>query len=176
MANHVNRVAQYFESTGSGAASVLRALLSRDDCDVVLAEAVADGFAREFTDAAIDFTSSDHDDGAPCDELNSDSPPVVRLLDLLLVELQLLNASKILITPVHEMASVWFEVDGELIERDRLSLEVARALATRIEAGVAKTPALARVDARIVATKSGPEILLTPANPPPITPVDHSAQ
>jgi hypothetical protein len=94
-----------------------------------------EGMLAEFTDTAIDFTESYEDDGCDPEDHNPDSPPIARLLDLIIQELRTLNAERVVITPIGDAASVEFEIDGKMIERDRLPMRVFLILAKRIADG-----------------------------------------
>ena len=116
MADPINRVAKYFEdveATSSGILSDVESLFV------------------EFTDTGIEFTESSEDDANDLDKLSPVSPPIVRLLDLIIKEMRTLNAERVVITPIGEAASVEFEVGGKMVERDRLPLRVFLALARR---------------------------------------------
>jgi hypothetical protein len=117
MADPINRVARYFEEL-----EVISGGIS-SDVECILAE---------FTDAAIDFMETCEDDGLDLEDLSPDSPPIARLLDLIIKELRTLNGDRIVITPGGDTASVEVEVAGNMVERDRLPMRVFLPLAKRI--------------------------------------------
>ncbi|QDV12079.1 Type II/IV secretion system protein [Rosistilla oblonga] len=94
----------------------------------------ADSMLQEFTDTAIDFTETEEDSGADVDEVFDEaSPPVVKLVHLMIAEAVQLRASDIHVEPFEDRVRIRYRIDGRLVERDSPPRRMLMALMSRIK-------------------------------------------
>ncbi|QDS93397.1 Type II/IV secretion system protein [Roseimaritima multifibrata] len=95
----------------------------------------ADSMLQEFTDTAIDFTeTSDADDtGGDDGDMDENSPPVVRLVHLMIQEAVQLRASDIHVEPFEERIRIRYRIDGVCVERDSPPRRMLGSLVSRIK-------------------------------------------
>ncbi len=92
----------------------------------------ADSMLQEFTDTAIDFTETEEasDNNEAADE---SSPPVVRLVKLMIDEAVQLRASDIHVEPFEDRVRIRYRIDGMLVERDSPPRRLLGAILSRIK-------------------------------------------
>ncbi len=78
----------------------------------------ADSMLQEFTDTAIDFTETEDSGGEVEEDADESSPPVVRLVKLMIEEAVQLRASDIHVEPFENRVRIRYRIDGILVERD----------------------------------------------------------
>ena len=95
----------------------------------------ADSILQEFTDTAIDFTETvDDDDGSGgADNVDENSAPIVRLVQMMITEAVQLRASDIHVEPFEERVRIRYRIDGVLHERDTLPRRQLGAILSRIK-------------------------------------------
>ena len=95
----------------------------------------ADSILQEFTDTAIDFTETvdDDDGGGGPDDVDENSAPIVRLVQLMITEAVQLRASDIHVEPFEERVRIRYRIDGVLHERDTLPRRQLGAILSRIK-------------------------------------------
>ncbi|QDS87580.1 Type II/IV secretion system protein [Rosistilla ulvae] len=94
----------------------------------------ADSMLQEFTDTAIDFTETEEDSGGDVDEIFDEaSPPVVKLVHLMIAEAVQLRASDIHVEPFEDRVRIRYRIDGRLVERDSPPRRMLMALMSRIK-------------------------------------------
>ena len=122
---------------------------------------------REFTDTQVEFTEIEEPRSTSVvDSVDAESPPIIRLLDLLVSEAVELGATRVLLTPHEESVSLHFEIDAQLFKRDVLSRAVYEALLERIKGLCAsgqvwKTVKEHVIDAECQSAEFGEAITLT---------------
>ena len=89
-----------------------------------------DAMLAEFTDTAIDFTEAEATQAGADDDSND---PVVKLVDLIIIEAISLRASDIHIEPFSDRIRVRYRIDGELVERDSPTRRLLAPLLARIK-------------------------------------------
>jgi len=94
----------------------------------------ADSMLQEFTDTAIDFTeTSDADDSGNDSDMDENSPPVVRLVHLMIQEAVQLRASDIHVEPFEERVRIRYRIDGVCVERDSPPRRMLGSIVSRIK-------------------------------------------
>lgn len=94
----------------------------------------ADSMLQEFTDTAIDFTETEEDSAAAGgDTVDESSPPVVRLVNLMIAEAVQLRASDIHVEPFEDRVRIRYRIDGVLVERDSPPRRMLAAIISRIK-------------------------------------------
>lgn len=93
----------------------------------------ADSMLQEFTDTAIDFTETEEDTAGLGETMDESSPPVVRLVNLMIAEAVQLRASDIHIEPFEDRVRIRYRIDGVLVERDSPPRRMLAALISRIK-------------------------------------------
>ena len=95
----------------------------------------ADSILQEFTDTAIDFTETvDDDDGSGgADNVDENSAPIVRLVQMMITEAVQLRASDIHVEPFEERVRIRYRIDGVLHARDTLPRRQLGAILSRIK-------------------------------------------
>ena len=156
MYNYFNRILKPGQHTPAGDIE----LFGYDDIDAD----DADRMLTEFTETAIDFTETEEEDGSEYTHVDANSPPVVRLLDLIIAEMRSLGSEKVLINPIGEAASVDFEVNGAMTERDRLPMRLFLALAERIGTATEAISGLEGLDVCVSESDFGKRIEISRAS------------
>ena len=94
----------------------------------------ADSMLQEFTDTAIDFTETQDDTSdSSGDTVDESSPPVVRLVTLMIQEAVQLRASDIHVEPFEDRVRIRYRIDGVLVERDSPPRRMLAAIISRIK-------------------------------------------
>ncbi len=94
----------------------------------------ADSMLQEFTDTAIDFTeTSDADDDTDSADMDENSPPVVRLVHLMIQEAVQLRASDIHVEPFEDRVRIRYRIDGVCVERDCPPRRMLGSIISRIK-------------------------------------------
>ena len=94
----------------------------------------ADSMLQEFTDTAIDFTETESaGSGAMSEQVDENSAPVVRLVNLMIGEAVQLRASDIHIEPFEEVVRIRYRIDGILVKRDSPPRRMLGAIVSRIK-------------------------------------------
>ncbi|MEZ6089731.1 MAG: GspE/PulE family protein [Pirellulaceae bacterium] len=93
----------------------------------------ADSMLQEFTDTAIDFTETEEDSVDSDDIYDERSPPVVKLVHLMIAEAVQLRASDIHVEPFEDRVRIRYRIDGVLVERDSPPRRMLMALMSRIK-------------------------------------------
>ncbi|WP_164103380.1 GspE/PulE family protein [Candidatus Laterigemmans baculatus] len=94
----------------------------------------ADSMLQEFTDTAIDFTETEEDSaGVGGETMDESSPPVVRLVNLMIAEAVQLRASDIHVEPFEDRVRIRYRIDGVLVERDSPPRRMLSAIISRIK-------------------------------------------
>ena len=95
----------------------------------------ADSMLQEFTDTAIDFTETSDDAGSVgADEgMDESSPPVVKLVHLMIAEAVQLRASDIHVEPFEERVRIRYRIDGVCVERDSPPRRMLGSIVSRIK-------------------------------------------
>jgi type IV pilus assembly protein PilB len=93
----------------------------------------ADSMLQEFTDTAIDFTETEEDSSGMADTMDESSPPVVRLVNLMIGEAVQLRASDIHVEPFEDRVRIRYRIDGVLVERDSPPRRMLAAIISRIK-------------------------------------------
>ncbi len=95
----------------------------------------ADSMLQEFTDTAIDFTETDTMTAAYSDEedVDENSAPIVRLVQMMIIEAVQLRASDIHVEPFEDRVRIRYRIDGQLIERDSPPRRLLGAIISRIK-------------------------------------------
>jgi type IV pilus assembly protein PilB len=93
----------------------------------------ADSMLQEFTDTAIDFTETMDDSAKQDEDIDENSAPIVRLVQLIISEAVQLRASDIHIEPFESRIRVRYRIDGMLIERDSPPRRLLGAILSRIK-------------------------------------------
>jgi len=94
----------------------------------------ADSVLQEFTDTAIDFTETATTTAVgPADQVDENSAPIVRLVDLMIKEAVQLRASDIHVEPFEEVVRIRYRVDGVLHKRDSPPRRLLGAIVSRIK-------------------------------------------
>jgi Ca-activated chloride channel family protein len=104
-----------------------------------------DSMLTEFTDTAIDFTESE----SACAGALSGAvdAPVIKLVNLMVIEAVSLRATEILIEPLPDRVQIRYRIDGQLVDRDSPPLRLYSSILARIKV-------MARLD---VAEKQKPQ-------------------
>ncbi len=89
-----------------------------------------DSMLAEFTDTAIDFTETEATSGGGLEESDA---PVVKLVNLIIMEAVSLRASDIHIEPFAERIRVRYRIDGVLVERDSPPRRLLAPMISRIK-------------------------------------------
>src|SRR5688572_4553028 len=95
----------------------------------------ADSVLQEFTDTAIDFTetaTTTANVGAG-EQVDENSAPIVRLVDLMIKEAVQLWASDIHVEPFEEVVRIRYRIDGMLHKRDSPPRRLLGAIVSRIK-------------------------------------------
>jgi len=94
----------------------------------------ADSVLQEFTDTAIDFTETATTTAVgPADQVDENSAPIVRLVDLMIKEAVQLRASDIHVEPFEELVRIRYRIDGVLHKRDSPPRRLLGAIVSRIK-------------------------------------------
>ena len=93
----------------------------------------ADSMLQEFTDTAIDFTETEDEMDGGEEEIDENSAPIVRLVQLIITEAVQLRASDIHIEPFEDRIRVRYRIDGVMIERDSPPRRLLGALLSRVK-------------------------------------------
>jgi type IV pilus assembly protein PilB len=94
----------------------------------------ADSVLQEFTDTAIDFTETATTTSVGASEqVDENSAPIVRLVDLMIKEAVQLRASDIHVEPFEEVVRIRYRVDGMLHKRDSPPRRLLAAIVSRIK-------------------------------------------
>ncbi len=95
----------------------------------------ADSVLQEFTDTAIDFTetaTTTANVGAG-EQVDENSAPIVRLVDLMIKEAVQLRASDIHVEPFEDVVRIRYRIDGMLHKRDSPPRRLLGAIVSRIK-------------------------------------------
>ncbi|MCU0876717.1 MAG: GspE/PulE family protein [Pirellulaceae bacterium] len=94
----------------------------------------ADSVLQEFTDTAIDFTETATTTAVgSTEQVDENSAPIVRLVDLMIKEAVLLRASDIHIEPFEEIVRIRYRIDGILHKRDSPPRRLLAAIVSRVK-------------------------------------------
>jgi type IV pilus assembly protein PilB len=95
----------------------------------------ADSVLQEFTDTAIDFTETATTTASvgPGEQVDENSAPIVRLVDLMIKEAVQLRASDIHVEPFEEVVRIRYRIDGVLHKRDSPPRRLLGAIVSRIK-------------------------------------------
>ncbi|MCM2371748.1 GspE/PulE family protein [Aporhodopirellula aestuarii] len=94
----------------------------------------ADSMLQEFTDTAIDFTETDGGgDGMDESDMDDDSAPVIRLVNLMIAEAVQLRASDIHVEPFEDRVRIRYRIDGVCVEREAAPRRMLSAIIARIK-------------------------------------------
>jgi type IV pilus assembly protein PilB len=93
----------------------------------------ADSMLQEFTDTAIDFTETDSDSAAAEEDVDDNSAPVIRLVNLMIQEAVQLRASDIHVEPFEERVRIRYRIDGVCVERENAPRRMLSAIIARIK-------------------------------------------
>ena len=93
----------------------------------------ADSVLQEFTDTAIEFTVTRDDEDDSGKEVEDNSAPIVRLVQLMITEAVQLRASDIHVEPFEDRVRIRYRIDGVLHERDTLPKRQLGAIISRIK-------------------------------------------
>jgi type IV pilus assembly protein PilB len=95
----------------------------------------ADSVLQEFTDTAIDFTETATTTAGitPAEQVDENSAPIVRLVDLMIKEAVQLRASDIHVEPFEEVVRIRYRIDGVLHKRDSPPRRLLGAIVSRIK-------------------------------------------
>ncbi len=94
----------------------------------------ADSMLQEFTDTAIDFTETDSGgDGGMSEEVDDNSAPVIRLVNLMIAEAVQLRASDIHVEPFEDRVRIRYRIDGQCVERENAPRRMLSAIVARIK-------------------------------------------
>jgi type IV pilus assembly protein PilB len=94
----------------------------------------ADSVLQEFTDTAIDFTETATTTAVGATEqVDENSAPIVRLVDLMIKEAVLLRASDIHVEPFEDVVRIRYRIDGILHKRDSPPRRLLAAIVSRIK-------------------------------------------
>ncbi len=94
----------------------------------------ADSMLQEFTDTAIDFTETDRgSDGMDEGDMDDDSAPVIRLVNLMIAEAVQLRASDIHVEPFEERVQIRYRIDGVCVIREAAPRRMLAAIIARIK-------------------------------------------
>ncbi|MCI0358184.1 MAG: GspE/PulE family protein [Planctomycetaceae bacterium] len=95
----------------------------------------ADSVLQEFTDTAIDFTetATTTTGVGPGEQIDENSAPIVRLVDLMIKEAVQLRASDIHVEPFEEVVRIRYRIDGVLHKRDSPPRRLLGAIVSRIK-------------------------------------------
>src|SRR6056297_117940 len=94
----------------------------------------ADSMLQEFTDTAIDFTETDGGgDGVSEEDMDDNSAPVIRLVNLMIAEAVQLRASDIHVEPFEDRVRIRYRIDGVCVERESAPRRMLSALIARIK-------------------------------------------
>ena len=93
----------------------------------------ADSVLQEFTDTAIEFTVTRDDEEDSGKEVEDNSAPIVRLVQLMITEAVQLRASDIHVEPFEDRVRIRYRIDGVLHERDTLPKRQLGAIISRIK-------------------------------------------
>ena len=92
-----------------------------------------DSMLQEFTDTTIDFTETEGDSRSSDENVDENSAPVVRLVQLMITEAVQLRASDIHIEPFEDRVRIRYRIDGVLVERDNPPRRLLGAILSRIK-------------------------------------------
>jgi type IV pilus assembly protein PilB len=95
----------------------------------------ADSVLQEFTDTAIDFTetATTTTNVGAADQVDENSAPIVRLVDLMIKEAVQLRASDIHVEPFEDVVRIRYRIDGILHKRDSPPRRLLGAVVSRIK-------------------------------------------
>ena len=94
----------------------------------------ADSVLQEFTDTAIDFTETATTTAVgPTEQIDENSAPIVRLVDLMIKEAVQLRASDIHVEPFEDIVRIRYRIDGILYKRDSPPRRLLGAVVSRIK-------------------------------------------
>src|SRR6056297_1664467 len=94
----------------------------------------ADSMLQEFTDTAIDFTETDGGgDGMDEGDIDDDSAPVIRLVNLMIAEAVQLRASDIHVEPFEDRVRIRYRIDVVCVERENAPRRMLSAIIARIK-------------------------------------------
>ncbi|EMI55007.1 GspE/PulE family protein [Rhodopirellula sallentina] len=94
----------------------------------------ADSMLQEFTDTAIDFTETDSGGDASDDgDMDDDSAPVIRLVNLMIAEAVQLRASDIHVEPFEDRVRIRYRIDGVCVQREAAPRRMLSAIIARIK-------------------------------------------
>ncbi|MEM1070055.1 MAG: ATPase, T2SS/T4P/T4SS family [Planctomycetota bacterium] len=94
----------------------------------------ADSMLQEFTDTAIDFTETDADAESRDEaEVDDNSAPVIRLVNLMIQEAVQLRASDIHVEPFEDRVRIRYRIDGVCVERENAPRRMLSAIIARIK-------------------------------------------
>ena len=93
----------------------------------------ADSVLQEFTDTAIEFTVTRDDEDDSGKEVEDNSAPIVKLVQLMITEAVQLRASDIHVEPFEDRVRIRYRIDGVLHERDTLPKRQLGAIISRIK-------------------------------------------
>ncbi len=96
-------------------------------------EESTDTMLQEFTDTAIDFDSDDEMDDLDGENVDENSAPVVKLVQLMISEAVQLRASDIHVEPFEDRIRIRYRIDGVLVERDSPPRRLLGAILSRIK-------------------------------------------
>lgn len=90
-----------------------------------------DSMIAEFTETAIDFTETEL--AASAAITDDENAPVVKLVNLMIMEAVNMRASDIHVEPFEDKVRIRYRIDGELIERDSPPRRLHAAIISRIK-------------------------------------------
>ena len=93
----------------------------------------ADSMLQEFTDTAIDFTETDADSEQAEEDVDDNSAPVIRLVNLMIQEAVQLRASDIHVEPFEDRVRIRYRIDGVCVERENAPRRMLSAIIARIK-------------------------------------------
>ncbi|MGI9473132.1 MAG: GspE/PulE family protein [Rubripirellula sp.] len=93
----------------------------------------ADSMLQEFTDTAIDFTETDADSEQAEEDVDDNSAPVIRLVNLMIQEAVQLRASDIHVEPFEDRVRIRYRIDGVCVERENAPRRMLSAMIARIK-------------------------------------------
>ena len=95
----------------------------------------ADSVLQEFTDTAIDFTetATTTTNVGAAEQVDENSAPIVRLVDLMIKEAVQLRASDIHVEPFEDVVRIRYRIDGVLHKRDSPPRRLLGAIVSRIK-------------------------------------------
>ena len=93
----------------------------------------ADSMLQEFTDTAIDFTETSDSGMMEEGDVEDNSAPVIRLVQLMIAEAVQLRASDIHVEPFEDRVRIRYRIDGRCVEREAAPRRMLSAIVARIK-------------------------------------------